>query len=65
MLKKLQPLDRENVLKGFDSMRIALSEVDHSEDMAMQYLTMEIFKNIMEKTSELNQFADQATDQIR
>ncbi len=46
-------------------MRIALNEIDHSEDMSMNYLTMDVLKNIMENTEDLNQFADQVTDQIR
>ncbi len=28
---------RECIKKGFDNMRIALNEIDHSEDMSMNY----------------------------
>lgn len=51
-------------IERVDKMRIALTEVDHSEAMAMNYLTMDILKNIMQNTEDLNRFTDQVTTEI-
>lgn len=52
-------------IERVDKMRIALNEVDPPETMSMNYLTMDVLKNMMENTEDLNQFADQVTEQIR